>query len=341
MIYIKIITKEGDFLKSEILKLLKEHSDGFISGQYISNKLGVTRTAIWKYINHIKEDGYEIESISNKGYRIISSPDLLTSEEIESYLVTSFIGRNIIHFNSIDSTNSKAKQLADSGEIDGTIVISEEQLNGRGRLGRSWISPQYKGVWMSIILRPDLNPMDAVKLTQIAAAAVVKASEELNIKTYVKWPNDIVMNHKKICGILTEMNAELTRINYVVVGIGINVNIDATEFPEDIRDIATSLKIETKHSINRKELVGRILNNFEDLYIQFVEQNNIEASIDICRQNSAVIGKEINIINRDKSIAAKVLNIDSDGRLLVEYEDGRQENLISGEVSIRGKGNYI
>jgi BirA family biotin operon repressor/biotin-[acetyl-CoA-carboxylase] ligase len=328
-------------LKREILKLLKENTNDFVSGQDISKKLGVTRTSIWKYMNQLKDDGYEIESISKRGYRILSSPDILSFEEIEPYLNTKFIGKNIIHFDSIDSTNSRAKQFAESADADGTIVISEEQTSGRGRLGRSWVSPKHTGVWMSIILRPNLNPMEAVKLTQIAAAAIVDASLELGIKTYVKWPNDIVMNHKKVCGILTEMNAELTRINYVIVGIGINVNISEEDFPKDLIDIATSLKIETKASISRQLLVSKILNSFERLYLEFINENNIEASINICKENSALIGKEILVIRKDAKIEAKALDIDDEGKLLVEYKDGKQEYLISGEVSIRGKGSYI
>lgn len=327
-------------MKSEIIRLLKSCSD-FVSGQDISNRLGVTRTAIWKYINAIKADGYEIQSISNRGYKIISSPDILTLEEIEPYLSTGFIGRSIIHFDSIESTNSYAKALGDSDKPDGSVVISEEQTNGRGRLGRSWVSPKHRGIWMSIILKPNLNPVDAVNLTQTAAAAVVKATGELGIKTLVKWPNDIVINNKKVCGILTEMTAELTRINYVVVGLGINVNTDELEFPEDIREIATSLKVQTGSSINRQELTARILNNFEKLYTKLTDENNIEASIDICRENSAVIGRDVLIINREKSREAHVIDIDKRGRLLVEYADGNREHIISGEISIRGKGKYI
>jgi BirA family biotin operon repressor/biotin-[acetyl-CoA-carboxylase] ligase len=328
-------------MKSKIIRLLKKGGNEFISGQDISKKLGVSRTAIWKYMNQIREDGYEIESISNRGYRLVSSPDILTFEEIGPYLNTKFIGRNIIHFNSIESTNSIAKKLGDSDEANGSVVISEEQTNGRGRLGRSWVSPSHKGIWMSIILKPNLSPVDAVNLTQTAAASVVKAAEELGIGTLVKWPNDIVINNKKICGILTEMNAELTRINYVVVGIGINVNSGEDEFPEDIKNTATSLKIQMNAPISRQELTARILNNFEKLYSKFTDENNIEASIYICREKSAVIGKDIMIINREKSVEAHVLDIDNRGRLVVEYSDGSQEHIISGEVSIRGKEKYI
>lgn len=329
------LLREEIHLKSEIIRLLKNTND-FMSGQDISNRLGVSRTAIWKYINSIRDEGYEIESISNRGYKIISSPDILTLEEIEPYLHTDYIGRNIIHYDSTTSTNFIAKSLGESYESHGSVVISEEQTNGRGRLGRNWISPKHKGIWMSIILKPDLNPIDAVNLTQTAAAAVTLATGELGIKTLVKWPNDIVINGKKLSGILTEMSAELTKINYVVVGIGINVNIEENEFPRDIRDIATSLKIETGFPVNRKELTARILNNFEKLYERFTEENNIEASINICRENSAVIGRDVFVINRGESRAAHAIDIDSRGRLLVEYLDGSKEHIISGEISIRG-----
>lgn len=328
-------------MKEDIIRLLKENTHSFISGQYISDKLGVSRTAIWKYMNQIKAEGYKIESVSNKGYKLVASPDLLTLEEIQPCLTTKYIGRNLIHFDSIGSTNSEAKAIADLPGSDGTVVMAEEQTNGRGRLGRSWVSPKYKGIWMSIILKPDLNPMDAVKLTQIAAAAIVSAAEELNIKTLVKWPNDIVINHKKVCGILTEMNAELTRINHIIVGIGINVNTEENEFPKDIREIATSLKIETNQSVSRQELVGRILNNFEKLYEEFIKYNNIAASVNICRDKSAIIGKEIFIMSKESKAAVKALDIDEGGRLLVEHSDGRREYIISGEVSIRGKESYI
>lgn len=328
-------------MRNEILKLLKKNNEDFLSGQYISDNLGVTRSAIWKHMKLLKEEGYEIEAVSNKGYRLVSSPDLLTLEEIEPYLTSSVIGRKIIHFDTIGSTNIEAKKNSDEEDAHGTVVISEEQVSGRGRLGRQWVSPKYKGIWMSIILKPDLSPMDAVKLTQIAAAAVALASAELGIKALVKWPNDIVVNHKKVCGILTEMNAELTKIHYVIVGIGINVNIDDQDFPEDIKSIATSLKIESKNEVNRQKLTGKILSQFEILYNKFIKENDIEASVKICREYSALLGKEILVISREGNIPAKALDIDEAGRLIVQYDDGTIEKLISGEVSIRGKESYI
>lgn len=328
-------------MKEEILRLLKESTTEFISGQEISERFGVSRTAIWKYINQLKIEGYEIESISKKGYRLTGSPDILTYGEIVDGLNTKFIGRKIIHFNDIDSTNSKAKELASLGAEDGTVIIAEEQTMGKGRLGRNFISPWGKGIWMSIILKPDISPLNVSMVTQIAAAAINEALKEMQIETLIKWPNDILLNKKKLCGILTEMSAELTKVNFIVMGIGINVNVEEDDFTEEVKETATSIKIETGKSVDRKEIVSRILNNFEELYEDFVEREDIERTIDICRENSILMGREIRVIKRGVSINAKVLDIDNKGQLVVQYEDGKVENLISGEISIRGVNSYI
>ena len=182
-------------MKEAIINILKNSSHTFISGQYISDKLGVTRTAIWKYINGLKKEGYTIESASKKGYRLISCPDILTFEEIASLLETKSIGQNIVHFDSTESTNEEAKKLA-SSQKDGTVIISEEQTLGKGRLGRNWTSPKFKGIYMSIILKPDINTMDVPKITQVAAASVIQTLFQNNIKGYVNWPNDIIVNNK-------------------------------------------------------------------------------------------------------------------------------------------------
>jgi len=328
-------------LKDEILRLLKENTEGFISGQEISERFGVSRTSIWKYINQLKLEGYEIESVSKRGYKLIKCPDLLTYEEIQEELHTEFIGRKIIHLNSIDSTNSKAKDIALELEEDGVVIIAEEQTRGKGRLGRNFISPREKGIWMSIILKPDINPLKVSLVTQIAAAAINKAFREMKIETFIKWPNDILLNRKKICGILTEMNAELTKVNFIVIGIGINANLDEDDFSEEIRETATSIKIEIDKKISRKKVVGKILNNFEPLYKDFIEEDNIEEAMKICRENSILIGNEVRVIRKDESIKAHVIDINKNGELVVEYETGQVENLISGEISIRGLKSYV
>lgn len=328
-------------MKEEIIKLLKENENNFISGEKISERLGITRAGIWKYMKAIKENGYEIESVSRRGYKLISSPDLLTIDEIKPNLNTKYIGKKVVYFDSIDSTNNEAKKLANLGEEEGTVVISEEQKMGRGRLGRHWISPKYKGIWMSLILRPDINPIHVSKVTQVAAASVCKALLEMDIEALIKWPNDIVLNGKKVCGILTEMSGELNRVNYVIVGLGINVNIELEEFEEDVKKIATSLKVERKQHIERKKLVARILNNFEELYEEFTANESIDKSIKICREYSALIGKEVKVIERGDETVCKAVGLSGEGKLIVEHKDGRIEEIISGEISVRGMFGYV
>jgi BirA family biotin operon repressor/biotin-[acetyl-CoA-carboxylase] ligase len=327
-------------MKEKILKLLKDSGNNFVSGQKISEELGVSRAAIWKYINTIKEDGYEIEAISRKGYRIISAPDILTFEEIKNFLNTEYIGKNIIYYDSIGSTNSKAKELAEIGQEHGTVIISEEQTSGRGRLGRNWVSPKYKGIWMSIILRPNIITENISQITLIGAAAVQKAIMKMGIKTSIKWPNDIVLNSKKVCGILTEMSGEIDHINYLVMGIGINVNLQEVDLPEELKDVATSLTLESGKHIERKLLVANVLNVFEELYNDFVQTGNIKETIEICRENSMLIGKEIQLINRGKVTTAKAIDISNQGELVIENSNGTIEDIVSGEVSIRGIYGY-
>ncbi len=231
--------------------------------------------------------------------------------------------------------------MASTGAVHGTVVISEEQTNGKGRLGRNFISPNGKGIWMSIIMKPRIDPMKVSLLTQIAAAAVNKALCDMNIESLIKWPNDIIINNKKVCGILTEMSCELTMVNFVVMGIGINVNVDADDFDEEVSKVATSLKLETGMKVDRKVLVAGILNNLEVLYKDYIDKDDIKKTISICREKSILVGREIMVIKRGVAINAEALELKEDGSLVVQYEDGKHEALISGEVSIRGKKSYI
>ncbi len=332
--------KGGKILKEKVLKLLKDNKSQFISGQEISHQLNVSRTAIWKYINALKEESYEIESVSRKGHKLISTPDILNYEEISEYLTTQYVGREIYYFDSIDSTNIKAKDLAYNNEADGTVVIAEEQNQGRGRLGRNWSSPKKMGIWMSIILKPQIEPQDAVKVTQVAAAAVWKAIAQMGIKTQIKWPNDIVLNGKKICGILTEMSGELNRLNYLVVGIGINTNTNKEDFPEEIRNMATSIKAETSKEMERKKLLASVLNNFEALYDQLINHSSIEEALIICKENSALIGKNVRLIIKGEVKEVEAMDINEDGELIVKDKEGNTSKVISGEVSVRGLYGY-
>ena len=328
-------------MKDKIIDILKDNQDNFVSGQRISEMFNVSRAAIWKNINSLKEKGYVIESVSRKGYRLTSTPDLLTHQEIKRYLKTKKIEFKIIYYTSIESTNIKAKELASDGLEEGTVIIAEEQTSGKGRLGRSWTSPKSKGIWMSLILRPNISPLQASKTTQIAAAAVCKSIDELGIKAYIKWPNDIIINNKKVCGILTEISAELNRVNYIVIGIGINANIDEKEFPQEIKDKATSLKIAYNKEVNRKELTARILNNFEELYLELIDNNTIKKSIEICKESSILLGKKIRIINTDRQNLVTAVDLTDQGELLVKNENGEIEKIISGEISVRGVNGYV
>lgn len=328
-------------MKEEVLSVLKSNPGVYISGQSLSDKLSVSRTAIWKYINALKEEGYEIESASKKGYRLVASPDLLTSDEVIPFLNTKCIGRNYFHFDTLESTNTKAKELASKPGLDGAVVVSEEQTTGKGRLGRNWVSPKHRGVWMSVILKPDIEPSSVPKIVHIAAAAVILAMQELGINASVKWPNDIILNGKKVCGILTEMSGEINHIDYVVVGIGINANLALEDIPPEITEKASSLYVETGSAVDRKCLAAKVLNHFETLYLDFLETGTIDASLRICRDNSILLGRDIRIIARSKERRARAVDLSIDGELIVQFEDGRIEPISSGEVSVRGLNGYI
>ena len=231
-------------IKTSILRMIRQ-SSGYVSGQSLCEALGVSRTAVWKYVNQLKEEGYEFDAVSNKGYRIVKYPDIITREEIESMLPEGLAVTNVVYYHETDSTNTRAKQAAEDGEKSGTLFITECQTGGRGRRGRTWESPAGSGIWMSLLLRPEIKPFDASMLTIVAAMGMKDAIEEIigagagqgGIHCKIKWPNDIVLGDRKICGMLTEMSAETDWINYVVIGIGVNVN--TTEFDDSIKDTAS------------------------------------------------------------------------------------------------------
>ncbi|WP_234121727.1 biotin--[acetyl-CoA-carboxylase] ligase [Clostridium hydrogenum] len=322
-------------MKGKILDILKSNSDDFVSGQSISRNLGVTRAAVWKYINKLKEEGYLIESVSKKGYRLKSCPDLLTYDEIKDILNTRYIGRHIVYYDSIGSTNDEAKKLAiEDSCVDGTVVIAEEQTSGRGRFDRKWASAKYKCINMSIILKPNIEAYNVALISSIAAAAVGMAIDECGMKAKVKWPNDIVVNWRKVCGILAEASGEMNRLNYVIVGIGINVNQESKDFSEEILDKATSIKIEKDKCVSRKMLLCSLLDKFEKLYDEFLKSENAERSLKYCKENSILIGRKIEVIRKNQITVAKAVDIDEMGALVVENENGVRERLISGEVSL-------
>ena len=329
-------------MKSGVLEELKKSMGKHLSGEELSKKFGVSRTAIWKHIKKLKEEGYIIESSTNKGYVLIESPDALYPDEIKELLDTSFVGKEIIYMDSIDSTNSEAKRLGEGDFIDGTVIIAEEQITGRGRLGREWISPKGKGIWMTILLKPEIEPEQASQITLIAAIAVLKGIKKTcDVDTMIKWPNDLVLNGQKICGILTELSAEIDRINYLCVGIGINANLDKEDLGNHELKTATSLKLATGIAVDRKKLIAEVLKAFEDYYSEFLINSDIDFMIEEYKKSSANIGKEVRLITKDGEILAKTEDVNSQGHLLVRLKDGSLREISSGEVSVRGIYDYI
>ena len=325
-------------MRSKIIEVILNSGEDFVSGEELSKRLGISRTAIWKHINTLKEEGYDIESVNKKGYRLISSPDdLLNPQNLYHNLTTDTIGKKIIHLDSIDSTNDYLKKIGNDVQ-EGTVVISEEQTKGKGRLGRNWQSKSKEGIWMSIILKPEILPYKAPFITLIAGAAIVKALNDLQVPAKIKWPNDIIINNKKLSGILTELSAETERVNYVVVGIGMNVkNLD---FDEELEEKATSLYKESYY-LSRVEVISNILCEFEKLYKGYIEKNDKEETLSICKEYSAILNKEIYIIKGDEKELVKCIDINKDGNLVVKDNNNNVQEILSGEVSIRGVKGYV
>lgn len=315
---------------SDVLKILYENNNSFVSGEYIASKFGISRAALSKRILKLREKGIQIDAVTNKGYKLISLSDNICQENVNLGIENNqVIGNNIFTFDEIDSTNEYAKKIAKSSK-NGTVVTSKKQLSGKGRRGRCFISKD-GGLYFSIILKPDVDIEKVPFLTQLSACSVHKALEEFNINTKIKWPNDIILNDKKLCGILCEMSCEMDYISHVIAGIG--VNISQLDFEKDIQDIATSLKKEG-YDINKLELFWKILKYFDYFYSKF-EKYDYSEMIDILRNNSSIIGMDINIISANDTLQAKALDIDEKGYLKVMYKDGKIEALNYGEISIR------
>lgn len=369
-------------MKREILAALQRTED-YVSGQELCSQLGVSRTAVWKVVNQLREDGYEIESVPHKGYRILSSPDHVTAEQIGSVLTTVWAGKEIHYFETTDSTNNEARKLAEHDAPHGTLVLADFQESGKGRRGRTWTTPKGTSVMMSLVVRPrllknsaeavltdgspslnseqsdqrenllpaspeqsalqsvSLPPERASMMTLVMGMAVAAAVSELcgGSGVSIKWPNDVIADGKKLCGILTEMSCEIDYINYLVIGTGINVNLD--EFPEELRQKATSLYLLTGRKVSRASLTALCLKKFEYYYGRFMET-----------QDMSLLREEYNAWLAGKGSAVRVLEpgheydgisrgINERGELLVELEDGTVRQVYAGEVSVRGIYGYV
>ena len=323
----------GIVLQKKILALLRGAGDGYISGEEIAGRLGVSRTAVWKHICAMKEAGYAIESHSRRGYSLVEVPDLLLPQEIQPRLHTKIIGQTMHHYDDIPSSNNEAKRLAAEGAPDGTVVVAEAQSTGKGRLSRGWFSPKQKGIWFSVVLRPSFLPQEAPKCTLLAAVAVARAMRRLGFEVGIKWPNDILYGGKKLVGILTEMSAEMERINFVVIGTGINVNLSPEDFPDEVKDIATSLAMVKGEPVSRAALFAEVLDAMDALYIE-AEANGFGAALDEWRRYSVTLGQEVNVIGVKETFEGTAADIDEDGALLIDTAEGRRR-VLAGDVSIR------
>lgn len=320
--------------KDNVLYYLKEQQ-GYVSGQAISEKLGLSRMAVSAAVSSLRDDGYQIESSPRRGYRLVGSPDHLTVGELMTCLPSERMAR-VICLDSVDSTNRYLKDLADKGASEGQVVIANEQTEGRGRRGRSFLSLKDKGIYFSILLRPDTKPAAMAEITAWTAVAVGDAVEKVcGIHPDIKWVNDLLMNDRKITGILTEMSleAETGMISSVIIGIGINVNQDPDDFPEDLRPIAGSLKTAVGQTVSRAALAAQMVVEMDKMIAAWPHDRNYY--INAYKKHCTTTGKAINVIAGGTATPAESLDIGDDFSLRVRYEDGREEALNSGEVSVR------
>ena len=319
-------------LRKRLLDAFTDAGDSYLSGQAVAELLGCSRTAVWKHMEELRKEGFQLEAVRRKGYRILHTPDRMTEDEIRLGLKTSFIGRNIDYQESTGSTQKIAHQLSNDDAPEGTVVLAEEQVSGRGRMDRKWHSPKFTGIWMSIILRPNILPARAPQLTLLAAVAVVQAMEEVTgLVPEIKWPNDILINGRKVTGILTELQAEADRINSVIIGIGINVNQEA--FPEDIEQTATSLLIEKGEPVSRTELIKSVFAQLEKLYSIYMENGFLPIKL-LWESYAVSIGKKLKARTLTSVIEGCALGITDDGVLKIEDKDGVIHHVYSADIEL-------
>ncbi|MBI4707517.1 MAG: biotin--[acetyl-CoA-carboxylase] ligase [Candidatus Omnitrophica bacterium] len=314
-------------MQEKILDFLRKE-DGYFSGDQLSHKLGITRQALWKHIQELRDAGYEIVAVPHLGYRLDSAPDRLFAAEVLSGLKTKFFGRKIYYYDALSSTMDVAVELGMKSAADGALIIAETQTKGRGRLGRIWFSPKHKGIYLSIILRPKILPNQASLLTLLAAVSICEAVKDAcNLDLQIKWPNDLLIGNKKIGGILTELNAEIDKVNFVVIGLGLNVNNDLKALVSQ----ATSLKEEKKEEVNRVKLLQEILLKMEENYLLLQDKGRGKI-LEKWRHYNITLGRRIKVYCQKQHIEGDAVDIDTDGGLLVRRDTGVIERVLSGDV---------
>jgi BirA family biotin operon repressor/biotin-[acetyl-CoA-carboxylase] ligase len=317
--------------KEEILRILRG-SGGYVSGEYLAETIGVSRAAVWKHVHTLVKEGYRVDVVQGKGYRLMGVPDKLYPAEVRHGLQTRLLGKKVIHMNSTGSTNTVARQLAEEGIEEGTVVIAETLTRAKGRMGRRFITAP-GGVWMSLILKPAIDPMHASSITLLAAVSVTKALRGAGLEAVIKWPNDVLVNGKKICGILTEMNAETDVVNFIVLGIGVNVNNDVP------LETATTMRSELGREVDRVKFTQSLLETLEDDYLTF-KKEGFTSILWSWRRYSDTLGRQVEVTFQDEVVRGLARDVDEDGSLLVKTEDGSIRKIVSGDCKhLRGSGN--
>lgn len=318
----------------QVLQALGD-GDEYVSGEAISQLLGKSRTTVWQLISTLKSKGYAIEASTKKGYRLVARPDRLYAWEVVPRLKTDWIGRHFEYREKVTSTNDIAKELAQAGASDGLVVAADEQSRGRGRRGRGWSSPFGGGIYMSIVLRPDVSPREVPKIALVAALGVAEGIEAATgLQTAVKWPNDVLVDGKKVCGILVEMEAELEAVRHVVVGIGVNANVSVDDIPEEARERASSLSILRGSPIDRVQLTAEILLAVERQYVRWI-QDGFQTILPMLKSKTASLGVPLVVIDGHRTFEAEGVDISDDGALLVRQSDGKIVPVYAADVSIR------
>ncbi|WP_237690651.1 biotin--[acetyl-CoA-carboxylase] ligase [Paenibacillus caui] len=323
-------------MEASLLYMFKERPGDYISGEEISRQLAISRTAVWKHINKLREAGYEFEAVSRKGYRLRSQPSRMNAAAIMAASKASVLGRSLKLLTVTESTQEDVRQLAEQGAPEGTLVIAEEQTKGRGRMGRRWYSPAGKGLWMSLLLRPQLPLTSAPQLTLLTAVAVCRAIRlAASVNAGIKWPNDILIDGRKVCGILLESACEDERIRYCIAGIGIDVNLSEPEVPEELRRIMTSLMIESGQPVDRSVLAGAIMTEMEQLYTLYV-QDGFASIANLWEALSVSLHQPVTASTPSGELKGTATGLDPSGALVIRLQNGQTHKIFSGDVAIDG-----
>lgn len=323
-------------IDAQILRALRNAGEEAVSGAELATRLGISRAAIWSHIEELRSVGYEIQASPHGGYRLRSTPDVLHGDDLLALLGPGMvIGRDIRVFQETTSTNDVADRLGRDGVKEGVVVFAESQTKGRGRLGRSWVSSQGKGLWFSVLLRPALSPQAATQMTIASATALARALRKAaGVECEIKWPNDILVRERKLCGILTEMSAELDKIKYMVLGIGVNVNFEIEDFPAELREIATSLAIESGRKFKRAEVAAEILRQLDGDYAR-IRTGQFESVASEWEDQCTTIGRNVEIACGKHVVNGRAESLDREGALLVRTQHGHLERIIGGDVTLR------